>query len=29
MLAPIWDESADKLAAQMPEAKVVIGKVEQ
>jgi hypothetical protein len=27
MLAPIWDESADKLAAQLPQAKVVMGKV--
>ncbi len=27
MLAPIWDESADKLAAEMPDAKVVIAKV--
>jgi hypothetical protein len=27
LLAPIWDESADKLAAEMPDAKVIIGKV--
>lgn len=28
LLAPIWDESADKLAAEMPDAKVVIAKVD-
>ena len=28
MLAPIWDEGADKVAAQLPGVKVVLGKVD-
>jgi len=28
MLAPIWDEAADKIASELPDKKVVVGKVD-